>query len=534
MVAAQQVPTVERLSIPLSKLEDSAFNPRKTYDEKRCGELADNMKAIGQLQPALVRPHPKKPGFYEIAAGHRRRRAGKKAGFTELDCLVRDLSDAEMIIVGITENTDRDALEPLEEADAYVELKKQGLTVEQIGDKIGKSAAHIHRRLRLAHLDPAWRKAVAEKKVAPNAAALVSRLESLEDQRALLKDVRMPGAGEDPIVAHNLNWHIEKFLRVLKDAPFKTDDAQLVAAAGACTNCPKRTLAQAKLFGEEAFGNDAKDRCTDGVCWDNKTKAHSLVVIAKAKEKGGEVLDEKAAKKRGILIGEQGYISSNYVKLDEKTYTDSGRETTPAAMLKNAGVEAEPVMVIVNGKAEQLVERKVVERARTTIAKKNAPASSSSSTRSKPAPKVDKELEEAEHAAVLTAIVKRAETKQDAALWRGIAMLVESSGVGDAHAVAKRRGWSLAYNSAKKAIEKTKDIATLAGIIVELLSDDGGGASGVYPTELTKDLGLDVKAITKKAGEELKKKREAEKAAKAKASPATAKKTTTKKKGAKK
>ena len=50
-------------------------------------ELAESIKKYGVIQPIIVN---KKDDFYEIVAGERRWRASKKAGLTEMPCIIRN------------------------------------------------------------------------------------------------------------------------------------------------------------------------------------------------------------------------------------------------------------------------------------------------------------------------------------------------------------------------------------------------------------------------------------------------------------
>ena len=42
--------------IPLSSIRESKTNPRRQFDETKLGELADNIRLHGVLQPILLRP----------------------------------------------------------------------------------------------------------------------------------------------------------------------------------------------------------------------------------------------------------------------------------------------------------------------------------------------------------------------------------------------------------------------------------------------------------------------------------------------
>ena len=45
--------------IPLAKIRESKTNPRRSFDEAKLAELADNIRQHGVLQPILLRPLPK-------------------------------------------------------------------------------------------------------------------------------------------------------------------------------------------------------------------------------------------------------------------------------------------------------------------------------------------------------------------------------------------------------------------------------------------------------------------------------------------
>jgi len=63
--------------VALTELHESPWNPRRHYDQAKLQELAASMRKVGVLAPLLLRPRP--AGGYEIAAGHRRKRAAALA-----------------------------------------------------------------------------------------------------------------------------------------------------------------------------------------------------------------------------------------------------------------------------------------------------------------------------------------------------------------------------------------------------------------------------------------------------------------------
>src|SRR6202045_3079029 len=71
-------------------------------------------------------------------------------------------------------------------------------------------------------------------------------------------------------------WIESNILLVLKLAPFDKRDAQLVPAAGSCTDCPKRTGHNKLLFSD--LGK--LDACTSPSCYQAKVDAHVAKTIA--------------------------------------------------------------------------------------------------------------------------------------------------------------------------------------------------------------------------------------------------------------
>ena len=72
-------------NIKITKIEPDKEQPRKRFDEEKLDELANSIKQYGVIQPIIV---TLKDDYYQIIAGERRWRAAKKAGLTEIPCLV--------------------------------------------------------------------------------------------------------------------------------------------------------------------------------------------------------------------------------------------------------------------------------------------------------------------------------------------------------------------------------------------------------------------------------------------------------------
>jgi ParB family chromosome partitioning protein len=114
-------------------------------------ELSASIRAIGLLQPILVRPA--KDGRYELIAGERRWRAATRAGLTLIPAIIRITDDVSSVEQALVENLHRQDLTPLEEAAAYQQLLDDfNLTHENIAKKVGKSRSAITNSVRLLAL----------------------------------------------------------------------------------------------------------------------------------------------------------------------------------------------------------------------------------------------------------------------------------------------------------------------------------------------------------------------------------------------
>ena len=115
------------------------------------GDVTDLMQSIsekGILEPLLVRPVE---GRYELIVGSRRFEAAKRLGMKEVPAIVRAMGDEDALIVSLVENVQRRDVEPEEEYDALMKLKKLNpalySTVDQLARAIGKSRSYVEDRV---------------------------------------------------------------------------------------------------------------------------------------------------------------------------------------------------------------------------------------------------------------------------------------------------------------------------------------------------------------------------------------------------
>jgi len=143
-------------SVNISQLERNPDQPRKYFDKEKLDELTQSIKDKGVLQPILVRPLGKgtsKTKHYQIVAGERRWQAALKARLDTMPVLIRELSDQDVLEIGVVENVQRADLNPIEEALAYKALSDQfKRTQDDIAQAVGKSRPHVTNMLRLLTL----------------------------------------------------------------------------------------------------------------------------------------------------------------------------------------------------------------------------------------------------------------------------------------------------------------------------------------------------------------------------------------------
>ena len=146
--------------IAVELIHPNPNQPRVHFDEAALAELSASIKAIGVLQPILVRPSGDK---FELIAGERRWRAARSAGLTVIPAIVRVTDDVSSVEQALVENLHRQDLTPLEEAAAYQQLLEDfNMTHEQVATKVGKSRSAITNAIRLLSLPASIQQLLAD------------------------------------------------------------------------------------------------------------------------------------------------------------------------------------------------------------------------------------------------------------------------------------------------------------------------------------------------------------------------------------
>lgn len=323
------------ISVPLAALHISSTNPRKHFSESSIAEMAQSLKSVGLIEPLVVRSITGNEFEFQIVCGERRYRAAVLAKLEKLLCVVKELNDDQVFEIQITENLQRENVNPLDECDAYHQLIKKGNTLEDLSTRFGRTTDYIYNRMRLINLNEDARQHL-ESGVLPITAAIKLSFLTEDQQTNAIKRL---------IVVNEVNKKKQYFftgLRELKNffdnnvlmkleyADFSKTDKKLYPEAGPCTTCPKRT-------GQNLFNDIAnKGQCLDSACFKMKHILHyTKLRQSLSEEKNTEVIfvartwnAEKEYKELGSVIPVTGY--DNFKKSKESQYAVYvGPETNP-------------------------------------------------------------------------------------------------------------------------------------------------------------------------------------------------------------
>jgi ParB family transcriptional regulator, chromosome partitioning protein len=138
--------------IPLEQLDRNPYQTRtSSLNSAALAELAASIKAVGVMQPIVVRPVSS--GRYQVIAGERRWEASRTIGLPTIPAIVRQVSNEQAMEMTIIENLQREDLNAMEQARAFDRLSREfGLTQEQMSLRTGKERSSIANFLRLLKL----------------------------------------------------------------------------------------------------------------------------------------------------------------------------------------------------------------------------------------------------------------------------------------------------------------------------------------------------------------------------------------------
>jgi ParB/RepB/Spo0J family partition protein len=379
-LSSVQIPELRQIQHKL--IAPDPNQPRKNFNAEKLDELAANIRQVGILSPLLVRPQPvwklRPPDLvqnvwvlacdgtdqffgdeadgvattllkkkfaeiqkeqngaeYSLVTGERRWRAAAMAGLEVVPCLVRNLTDAQVLEIQGIENLQREGITVWEEAQWMRQLVDKGLhTVKSLAVKLGRSTSHVFGRLALSRISDPVRVELENGQIDATVAQLAGTIPNEKEQAKFIGECVKYGYSYDSaaLLAQN------SYRKDLKGAPFDKADAELVKGATACAECPKRS------GNIEGYAGNNQHICTDTQCYKHKVSAtvsRKLNVLA---EEGVQVLTGKDAKNIFSRYSEDGLEHGcAYARVNDVVPGDK-KERTFKQLLKDT--EAKPVAAV--------------------------------------------------------------------------------------------------------------------------------------------------------------------------------------------
>lgn len=264
--------------IPVMYIHTSPMNPRKTFDEAKIEELAQNIEEQGLLQPITVRKISDEETHideetgdvvsveprYEIVCGERRFRAwnmlAKKSDkYNEIPCIVREMTDEQAFEAMITENLQRQDVDPVEEALAFSLLAENGKSVDDIAAKFGKSNRFVLDRIKLNGLIPELKVLIKSDDLPLSGAIILSKLGE-KDQKGYYDSY--PNGSS----VNEIKRFINNKFGIITSCQFIDEDG-FSSLYPKCADCGNNTANYSCLF-YEMKGKEQK--CTNPECLSKK------------------------------------------------------------------------------------------------------------------------------------------------------------------------------------------------------------------------------------------------------------------------
>ncbi|MFB6355195.1 MAG: ParB/RepB/Spo0J family partition protein [bacterium] len=184
--------------IDLDDVVGNPYQPRSSIDEDKLEELAKSIEEYGVITPIQVMPVENDQ--YQLVAGERRVRASRSIDKDKIPALIRYYSQDEMFEVSFLDNLHREPMSNVDKAIMYQRLRTEfkNMSVEELGDLIGKSPHEITKREWILDLPPVTKRALNRKIVGEDIAREIKDF-PVEEQRKIISFVANKEPTDDEI-----------------------------------------------------------------------------------------------------------------------------------------------------------------------------------------------------------------------------------------------------------------------------------------------------------------------------------------------
>ena len=170
---------LKKNQLQVSDIVPNKYQPRKIFEETNMEDLTNSIKERGIIQPIIVRTSKDHNQKYEIIAGERRWLAAQRAGLHNVPVVITEADDLKSLEFAILENTQRQDLNPLEEAKGYKRLIDEfSYDQDKVSKFMGKSRSYVANSLRLLTLPKEVIKLIEEQKLTAGHAKILVGLDN--------------------------------------------------------------------------------------------------------------------------------------------------------------------------------------------------------------------------------------------------------------------------------------------------------------------------------------------------------------------
>ena len=163
---------VKKISVDL--IDDPVIAMRTDIDESYIEELGRSIKEHGLINPISVKPVGSR---FEVIAGHQRLLASRRVGIIFLDCIVRDISADESLILTAHENMVRQDVNPVDEAVFLGRLvTEKEYTPDVIGKMLRRTTDWVEQRLNMLNFPDYVLSAIGSKLISMSAAESLMKI----------------------------------------------------------------------------------------------------------------------------------------------------------------------------------------------------------------------------------------------------------------------------------------------------------------------------------------------------------------------
>jgi ParB/RepB/Spo0J family partition protein len=250
------------MNIKTLPVNSISFSTNRSYGgEGDIKILAEDIKHNGLINPVTVKAHlnMEEELEYEVTAGRRRLAAVKLLGWTEIPVRILEGDETERADeIALSENVNRLAMHPLDEAVYFKRLIESGEPIQTIAGRSDRKVPEIYQRIRLLSLEPAVQELFRAGKLSLASAAMLADLDA--GQQALF--VEQEGDKhyyQDMIPDYTAKNFIYSLYR---------DNLYGFIADKECAGCKRRTLYTDKTLFPDFDGG--RDSCLDHACYLDK------------------------------------------------------------------------------------------------------------------------------------------------------------------------------------------------------------------------------------------------------------------------